>query len=144
MAFKRYGVEGVVDFEARSRASGLTCLTPSKTVQAQAEDADINVIVKRFGITGKLPVLPNLPEYGDFTDAPRDYREALERLEAAEKAFYTVPSEVRAKFGHDPATFFDAVHNASKEQLKEWGLSPPEEAPAVIKVTPEGTTPDVV
>jgi len=122
--FRRFTATGVHDPVAASAATALTCSDPSLAVQAQKAQADINTIVKAFGLTGKLPVSPRLPEYGDFTDAPRDYRDALARIEAAEAAFMTVPAVVRAKFDNDAATFFDAVHNASAEQLKEWGLAP--------------------
>lgn len=120
--FKRHTATGAHDREAASADSALTCSDPSKAVQSQKEDADINVIVKRFGVTGKLPVAVNLPEYGDFTDAPRDYREARERVAEAEKAFMTIPAEIREKFNHDPVEFFEQVTKASKEQLEEWGL----------------------
>jgi len=122
--FRRFTATGVHDPVAASAATALTCLDPSRAIQSQKDQADINTIVRQFGLTGKLPVVPNLPEYGDFTDAPRDYRDALNRIEAAEAAFMTVPPKVRAQFANDPAVFFDAVHNATKEQLQEWGLAP--------------------
>lgn len=137
--FRRHTATGIHDPVAASAATALTEFDASKTVQSQKEEADINTIVKRFGVTGRLPVVPNLPEYGDFTDSPRDYREALERLEAAETAFYTVPSEIRSKFNNDPAAFFDAVHKASKEQLQEWGLAPPPADTQVAVEPPKAT-----
>jgi len=123
--FKRFTAYGSYSRTAPEARSVLTCLDPSLAVQSQEPQSNINNIVKAFGLTGKLPVLPNLPEYGDFTDAPTDYRDALNRIEAAEAAFMTVPATVRAKFDNDAAIFFDAVHKATKEQLAEWGLAPP-------------------
>lgn len=132
--FKRHTATGPWDRDASSEASALTCLDPSLARQDQEAQANINNIVRAFGVTGKLPVVPNLPEYGDFSDAPRDYRDALERIEAAEAAFLTVPAKTRALFNHSAVEFFDAVHNATPEQLKEWGLTNPE-APTQVPVT---------
>jgi len=139
--FRRFTATGVHDPVAASAATALTCLDPSRTIQSQKAQADINTIVKAFGVTGKLPIALNLPEYGDFTDAPHDYRDALNRIEAAEAAFYTVPAEIRAKFSNDPATFFDAVHNASPAQLKEWGLAPATQDSQVALSPPPSTPP---
>lgn len=120
----------------RSRSTGLHCQDTSLARQDQEAQANINNIVKAFGVTGKLPIVPNLPEYGDFTDSPSSYQEALARLEAAEDAFYTVPAEIRAKFNNNPAEFFDAVHRASKDELKAWGLSPPDPEPIPAPAPP--------
>lgn len=132
---RRVYADGPYDPVARSRATALTCSDPSLARQDQEAQANINNIVKAFGVTGKLPVLPNLPEYGDFTDSPRDYMEAMERLQAAEKAFYTVPASVRAEFNNNPAEFFDAVHKMSKEELIERGLAPPPPEPVIVKAS---------
>lgn len=135
-AWVRYYNGEPYDPVARSRATALTCSDPSLTRQDQEAQANINNIVKAFGVTGKLPIVPNLPEYGDFTDAPSSYQDALARLEQAEDAFYTVPSDIRAKFNNNPAEFFDAVHRASKEDLKAWGLSPPDPEPIPAPAPP--------
>lgn len=47
--------------------TGLSCDDESLAQQHMAEDADINVIVKRFGLTGQLPQGHRMPEFGDFT-----------------------------------------------------------------------------
>lgn len=124
--FKRNTATGPWDRVASSEATALTCKEPSRTRQDQKDQADINTIVRAFGVTGKLPVIPNLPEYGDFTEAPRDYRDALERIQAAEEAFMSIPAKTRALFNNSAVDFFDAVHTATPDQLKEWGLTNPE------------------
>ena len=48
----------------------------SLTVQSMAEDADINVMMSRFGIGDKMPVNPRVPVFGDFSGVG-DYKSAL-------------------------------------------------------------------
>lgn len=114
-----------------SLETGLECLDPSKAIQSQKDEADINVLVKRFGVTGRLPQGIRLPEYGDF-DGVSDYRSAIEAVRAAEESFLKIPSEIRARFHHDSGAFASFCEDASNlPQLREWGLAPtPPAAPA--------------
>ena len=50
--------------DAVSEETGLECKDPSKTVQADKDDADINTIVKRFGLGMALPQGVRLPSTG--------------------------------------------------------------------------------
>lgn len=78
----------------------------SMVQQQFAKDADINEIVRRFGLTGELP--PPRPEgyYGDFS-AITDFQSALEQLERARSGFEELPPEIREEFHNDPAGFVD-------------------------------------
>jgi len=60
------------DRAAWSELHGLPDTGPSLTVQSQKEEADINTIVRNFGVTGKVPVGVRTPTYGDF-DGVDDY-----------------------------------------------------------------------
>lgn len=94
----------------------------SMTIQSQAEDADINVMMKRMRITGQMPENIRLPAYGDFTGIS-DYRSAIEAVRAADNDFLALPAEVRAKFDNDPQKLLAAVHTPGNEQmLKDLGL----------------------
>ena len=61
------------DMFAASDESALTCLDPTMAQQSQAEDCDINVIVKRFGLTGLLPVGVIAPTYGDLDHSENEH-----------------------------------------------------------------------
>lgn len=90
------------DMNAAGDESGLACdPAEGKTQQSFAEEADINVIVRRFGVTGQLPENPNPPVYGDFVGL-NDYQSAVNAVLAAEAAFMAFPAEVRARFRNDP------------------------------------------
>jgi len=78
------------DVAAASRESGLECLDESLAVQSEAEDADINTIVKRFGLTGQLPENVRVPLASDFTEA-MDFKSAMNAIRAAQESFAEMP-----------------------------------------------------
>lgn len=51
---------------------------PSLTDQSQAQETDINVIVGRYGVTGRVPGAPGQPMSGDFTELPTNLRDMIE------------------------------------------------------------------
>lgn len=113
------------DRAAWSSENGLVCPEPSRTIQAHEEDANINNIVKNFGLTGKLPIAARLPEYGDF-DGISDYREAIHAIRDAEANFMRLPSKLRDELQNDPQKFLEfATDPANLERLREYGLAPP-------------------
>lgn len=63
---------------ANKNAAKYSDKTPSKTDQSQAGDTDVNVIVRKYAVTGKAPGMPGNPMYGDFSDIPGDLRSMLE------------------------------------------------------------------
>jgi len=115
--------------KAMSVATGVACQDPSLTVQSQRDEADINVIVRNFGITGKLPTGVRVPTYGDFTGV-EDYRDALDAVRSAEESFNAMPAELRKRLDHDPARFVEWCTDPSNlEEMRKLGLAVP--APAV-------------
>lgn len=133
------------DFSIRTHASSATldCSdSPSRTVQSQREEADINVILRRFNVTGQLPTVKMPPMYGDFTGVS-DYRSALDLVRAADDSFMSMSPDVRTQFGNNPALFVAFCQNpANREQLKKWGMivpEPEEKKPVKVEVV---TRPD--
>lgn len=129
-----------MDFDGASKETGLLCQDPSLAVQASAEEADINTIVRRFNLTGQVPTDIRAPEYGDFTSVT-DYQSALNAVIQADESFMAMPAEVRARFHHDPGAFVDFVANPENRQeaLKLGLLMPPEAPPEplAVRVVPE-------
>lgn len=112
------------DREAVSDETGLACLDESKAIQSQRDEADINTIVKRFGLTGQLPTNLRAPTSGDFLDAPDDYRGALEAVRRADEAFMKMPAAIRARFDNDPALFVDFCSDPNNgPELVKMGLA---------------------
>lgn len=95
----------------------------SMTVQAHAEDADLNVLMMRFGITGKMPENVRVPQYGDFTGVS-DYRSAIEAVREAEARFNEMPANVRQFFANDPQNLLlFASDPANLPRMREMGLA---------------------
>lgn len=116
---------GLYDAKAASDAVGLVCVGPGKTIQSMKEEADINTIVKNFGVTGQLPTGVRVPEYGDFMVVD-DYRSALEALTSAEKSFMAMPAEVRDRFKNDPQEFLEFCNDARNlDEMRKLGLAVP-------------------
>lgn len=121
--------EVVVPGRRLGKRVALYCRDPSLAVQSQKDEADINTIVRNFGVTGTVNGPVVLPSYGDF-DGVSDYRSALEAVKAAQEAFLTVPSAIRERFHHDPGAFLEFVENpANLPELRKLGLANPEPTP---------------
>ena len=120
----------IEDQDEVSLRTGLACLDPSRAVQSQKDDADINVIVGRFGIGATLPVSPKIPSYGDFTEV-KDYQTALEAIRSAESDFLELPARVREVFDNSPQKLLEAATSeAGRELLVKAGLVPEPPPPA--------------
>lgn len=110
------------DVVAASNEAALADPGVSLTVQSAAEDCDLNVIMKRFGIGAALPVNPRPPMYGDFTEIG-DYRSALNAVRNAEMAFMEFPAELRARFANNPQMMLEFVENpANYDEAVKLGI----------------------
>lgn len=102
--------------------SGLKCEDRSLAVQEGREEADINTIVKRFGLTGQFPVGLISPVYGDFSGL-NSYHEAANAIAQANETFDELPAEIRNRFMNDPGQFVDfAVNPENRAELEKWGM----------------------
>lgn len=114
------------DMDEVSEATGLRCLDKSLTQQEFAEECDINVIVKRAGLTGELPEGVMVPFNADFEGGVVDFKSAMNLLVSANNAFMEMPAEVRSRFMNDPARFIDFVSDESnRDEARKLGLLVP-------------------
>lgn len=92
------------------------------TQQEFAKDADINEIVRRFGLTGHLPDVVNVPLSGDFTGIS-DYHSAVLAVRKAEEDFMELPAEMRARFDNDPQKLMNFLDNGeNRDEAIKLGL----------------------
>jgi hypothetical protein len=89
---------------------------PSLTIQSQTEDADLNVLMHRYGITGKMPENPSIPFYSDF-DEVMDFSSAQAAVLRAQESFMEYPADLRARFQNNPQLFLE--YCAKPENLPE-------------------------
>ncbi len=81
-------------------------------IQSFAESTDIHAILRRYE-NGEVDVLEKVQGfYGDITEMPKTYAEALQRIADSEKVFMSLPVDIRAKFGHSFSEFLAASNDA--------------------------------
>lgn len=103
---------------------------PSLAQQSGKDDADINVIVKRFNLTGMVSQVPLPPTYDDFTGVST-FLDAMNLIRAGEESFAAMSADTRSRFGNDPAAFVEFCSDpANLEEMRKMGLAVPKEEPA--------------
>lgn len=118
------------DGDERSLETGYVETMESKTIQSQKDEADINNIVRMFGVTGRLPEGVRVPTYGDFSLVD-DYRSAIDAITAAEQSFMAMPADTRSKFQNDPQQFLEfCTDERNLDEMRKMGLAVPKTVPA--------------
>lgn len=103
-------------------------------IQSHAGSVDIHEILRRFA-TGQDPAALSRIQgvYGDFTQMPKTFAEALNTLVAAQQYFMDLPKDTRAEFGHDFNRFiasFDSPDFLAKSGLFDVPSPDPNNLPA--------------
>lgn len=96
----------------------------SRTKQSDAASCDINLIMAKFEKTATLDHY-NTHEgsYGDFINYP-DYHTAQNQILAADAAFASLPSKIRARFANDASLFLEFATDPSNiDEMVSMGLS---------------------
>jgi phage internal scaffolding protein len=124
------------DRDLASVESGLLCEDESLAIQSAAEEADINTIVRRFGLTGQLPGQVAMPRFGDFTGVP-DFHSAMNLIRETQDEFMRLPAEMRARFDNDPQRLMEFLEDdRNRDEAVKLGLVNP------VSVEAPSGTPD--
>lgn len=92
------------DSDSFSLATAVVNNEESMAQQSFKEECDINVILRKFAVTGQLPDNVRVPQYAEFEEA-FDFMSCMNVIRAGEEAFAAMPSDVRERFSNDPARF---------------------------------------
>lgn len=102
-----FGVPGKVKLE---------CKDKSLTVQAAANECDINQIIEKFERTGLMThVSDRVAKYGDFSEVV-DYQTALNMVHRAEEMFMELPVKLRNRFENDPLKMVEFLQDPQNAQ----------------------------
>lgn len=123
-------VIGEFDPNEISDQTSLYCDDESLTHQEFREESDINTIIDRFGI-GENPIeAQKWVSNTDIADAPDNYMDVMNQLNAARDQFMSLPAKMRSQFDNDPAKFVDFVSDPSNgDEMLRLGLAVPRETP---------------
>lgn len=125
------------------RDSDLVCPEDSLTQQSFKDDADINVMLERFRVTGQMPQGLHLPSYGDFNGIS-DYRSAVEAIRVADNAFMDLPANIRQRFDNDPQKYLEFfADEKNRPEAERLGLVPPPLPPTPSPIPTGDPTPPV-
>ncbi|AXH77730.1 MAG: internal scaffolding protein [Microviridae sp.] len=134
-----------LDLDAHALEHGISFPEPSLTVQADKEQADINNIVKQFGVTNMLPYGKQAFTGEDFTDLPTDYHTAMNIVRDSDDYFMQFPANIRSRFDNDAGKLLDFINDSSNydEAVKLGFIQAPQQAPAESEqpAGAEGTLP---
>lgn len=110
--------------------------------RSHRDDADINVLVRRFGIEGRMPATPPLDPrfYGDV-DMVNDLGSALRVVKDANDKFMQLPADLRSRFNNDPGALWKFVTDPrNADEAVRLGLlkraNPPQDSHAGDSVVP--------
>lgn len=110
----------------------------SMTVQSSKDECDINVIVKRFGVTGMLPIVPMPPSAAEFSEV-FDFQSAMNVVAEATQSFGALDANVRKRFNNDPHDYVQFCLERDKKgalvnlvEMRKMGLAVPEKEIAPV------------
>jgi hypothetical protein len=131
------------DMDKASTDTGLECKDKTLAQQQFRDEVDINTMVERFGLTGEMPQLLNLPETGDFTGI-FNFQSAMNIVAQAQTEFMTLPAKLRARFHNDPAEILEFLQDPeNREEAQRLGLVKPDQPkPTLEGQQPAPETPD--
>ena len=117
------------------------CADESLTQEHFAESCDINRIMEDYTYTGIMPEKPGAV-YGDFTNV-NDYQQLLNRLMETQENFLSMPPDVRARFGNDPAQFIAFCEDpANLPEMQKLGFTSEEYNQTTVKTAATPAEPD--
>ena len=108
-------------------------------IQSHKDSTDIHVLLDRYQRGDESVLSRRQGLYGDFTQMPNTYAEALNAMISAENYFNGLPVETRAKFGHSFQQFLVSMDKPGF--MEAMGFQSADTTPSVTNVgVPGGST----
>lgn len=101
-------------------------------IQSHKDSVDIHLILKRYSAGDFAALSRAQGMYGDFTQAPKTFAEALNALIGAENYFISLPVKEREKYGHS----FERWLAECDRQLQGEDGSSPAKQPKTVEPAP--------
>lgn len=89
---------------------------PSKTDPSQADDCDINNIMRKFRKTGQVTHLNNANGFFADVSEMTNLHEAMIKAKNAEDAFLLYPADLRKKFNNNYANLVTFLNDPSNDE----------------------------
>ena len=98
---------------------------PTMTKQALVENANINKLIKKHGVSHVVQNMTNLEVlYGEINS--QDLAQAMQMNIDANAAFMELPSDFRKRFGNDAGACIDYMTNPDNlAEMQKLGFAPP-------------------
>lgn len=129
------------DTEAEARRTATGNFEETRTQQHAKDETDINIILKKFGVTHESARASMPPSFINVPDH-LDMQTVLQIVDQAEDSFLALPAEVRARFDNDLARYVgfvdDRIRAGDTPTLREMGLVAPEAPTEPPKEPPQG------
>lgn len=136
-------VRSAYNYDMDAARSAIHCKDKSLAQQEFKAESDINFIADRYGLTGELPQVLDLPKYGDFTGV-FDFQSAQNVVVQAKQQFMTLPAKLRARFHNSPQELLQFLEDPeNRKEAIAIGLvqEPPQSPPGEPAAKGEGETP---
>ena len=108
---------------------GITFTDRSMAQQHMRDDCNINNIIKRLTRKDVQNLQQTIGEFGDISEAPMDYNEAVNLINSMDELFLELPSHVRERFNNNPydlQVFLEDPNNL--QEAYSMGFLQPQEA----------------
>jgi len=120
----------------------LRCEDESLTVQSFAQDADLNVLAKRFGING-IPMHPVDPSHYRDTSEDPQLRDILDAQRDAQHHFNALPAKLRKRFHNSPKELWNFLQDPENaDEAVRLGILSRDPEPEAIPKEPKAAPPE--
>lgn len=119
-------------YEEYREKEGHTQIGESLTNQSQAEDADINKCIEKYGIQSLIAqTMASEPLYLDNTNRNMTLDEAVRQRQQMDEYFAKLPAKARKQFGDSSEIFYQKYKTGEFDDMLTYGILSKEQIMAI-------------